>query len=415
MSPRAAPAWTGIVIGLLTGLLIGCFWLLGRDGDGPATGDDPGGDSTGVEQPAVVRPAATDTSAAPADLQQDRRNAIVLASETVAPAVVSINVIDHRRVSQATAPPMLERAFPGLFPRREFTQHVQNLGSGFIVSEDGYVISNHHVIAGGDEIVVTLADGRQFRGTVQDSIPTFDLSLIRLQGAADLPVARLSDDTRLFIGEWAIAIGSPFGYLLADTQPTVTVGVISALNRDIKHRGQGDTERTYLGMIQTDAAINPGNSGGPLINARGEVIGVNTFIFSRSGGSVGVGFAVPVSRVRMLLEEVRQYGRFRQAYTGLIGTMLSPAIAWRAGLERTEGFIIGAVAHGSPAEGAGLRIGDVLLSINGQPLRTQDNVVRLIYEVRVGTQFEFVAERDGETFRGAWVCAEAPRAGATGQ
>ena len=412
MIDRNTPVWTGVVIGLLLGLLAGTVWLFLREraanagpeimaAAGPGTraqpagydSDDGGGGGT-----------SGGSSAEP--IGSGRRTAIVKATEMVAPAVVSINVIEHRTYVRSTAPPgfeLLERMYPGLFPRREFRQNIQSLGSGVIVSEDGYVLTNHHVVEDADEVIVTLSDGRQSAGQIVDVVPQYDLALVKIEGE-NLPVAAMAAGNRLYIGEWAIAIGSPFGYLLADTQPTVTIGVISALNRDIKRT---DRSRTYLGMIQTDAAINPGNSGGPLVNANGEVIGINTFIFSESGGSVGIGFAVPIERAQWLINEVREHGRFRQAYSGLKFQKLTPNLVRAFNLDNPVGFIVLEVSEDSPAWKAGLRVGDIIRKINGVPLDTRDTVTRLIYEAKVGTQLEFEAERDGEFFGGAIVLEEA--------
>jgi serine protease Do len=329
----------------------------------------------------------------------------------VAPAVVSINVIEHRTYRRSTAPrgfEFLERMYPGMFPHREYLLPVQNLGSGVIVSDDGYILTNHHVVEDADEIVVILSDGRQFTGHLLEVVPQYDLALVQIEGE-DLPVATMAAADYLHIGEWAIAIGSPFGYLLADTQPTVTVGVVSALNRDIKRAdsSRSGSGRTYLGMIQTDAAINPGNSGGPLVNADGEIIGINTFIFTESGGSIGIGFAVPIKRAKWLIDDVRKYGHYRQAYAGLYFNKLTSSLMQGLGITDPVGFIVTEVDHDSPAERAGLQVWDIIRKINGVPLDTRDTVTRLIHEAKVGTRLEFAAERDGEPFSGVIVLEEA--------
>jgi serine protease Do len=418
MSMRSAPGWTGAVIGMLLGLLVGVTVLFVRERLAHADVEAGGGRTaaaTGAETHAADRTGAPvvstvdpdDEGSSPADVDVSRRNALVLATEHVAPAVVSINVIQHRTYRYRNLD-VWERFFPGMIPRREFRQDVQGMGSGFIVSHDGYVLTNDHVVEGADEIIVTLSDGRQFQASVLEEVQRYDLALLQLDcGDAELPVASLGHSDDLYIGEWAIAIGSPFGYLLADTQPTVTVGVISALNRDIKREDQG--QRYYLGMIQTDAAINPGNSGGPLVNARGDVIGINTFIFTESGGSIGIGFAVPIERAHWLIDEVTQYGRYRSAYSGLAFQQLTPNLVRAFGLEDPVGFIVLEVEQGSPAWKAGLRVRDIIRSINGVVLKDRDTVTRLVYEAKVGTELEFVAERDGEQFVGVIRLEEMPR------
>ncbi len=424
MSMKSAPTWTGVIIGLLFGMLVGAAWYIGGGSDQAAAPDSVavaasaagGGVSaqaaTTVSDSAAVGNGSDAVSGlgSVAGIGSGRRNAIVRATEMVAPAVVSINVIQHRTVTRSLAPRGMEfwdRFYPGLFPRRQLQQDVSSLGSGVIVSADGYVVTNTHVVEGGDEVLVTLNDGRRFVAQIIETVSNWDLALLKIEGE-DLPAARLAvDQDDLFIGEWAIAIGSPFGYLLADTQPTVTVGVISAMNRDIKQSSGG---REYLGMIQTDAAINPGNSGGPLVNGEGEVIGINTFIFTESGGSIGLGFAVPIQRARWVLEDVRRYGYYRQVYSGLVMQMLSEPLMQALELKGDPtGFVVREVVEGSPAWKAGLRVYDVLRSIDGVPLKDKATIDRLVYEATVGTSLHYVAERDGEEFSGTIVLEEAPR------
>jgi serine protease Do len=410
---KGAPIWTGVVIGLLLGLLLGSFWLVMRERQtAPALAAGPAAAVPDSEvsraAPVVVLPPASAGGDSDSALRQGRRTAIVAATEKVAPTVVSINVIEHRTVRRSMAPPgfeMWERFYPGLFSSREYRQDVQSFGSGFIVSADGYVVTNFHVVEDADEIVVTLSDGRQFEASVLETVPGYDLALLKIEGD-DFPVCSLASSRDLQTGEWAIAIGSPFGYLLADTQPTVTVGVISALNRDIKQTEGG---RNYLGMIQTDAAINPGNSGGPLVDADGQVVGINTFIFTQSGGSIGIGFAVPIDRARWLIEEVRRYGRYRQPYSGIELQKLSPRIVRALGLNDPVGFIVRDLVEGSPAWKAGLRVGDIVRKINGVPLDTRDTVIRLVYEAKVGTRLRLEAERDGNPFTAEVVLEEMQR------
>jgi len=411
----AAPSWTGLVIGLLIGLLAASVWLFLRE-RGVRAGEYADQTLTVTEQPSgEVIPVADGTQAAVSSPTADfdpvtsgRRTAIVQATEAVADAVVSINVLQHR-VYRSRNMEIWERFFPGMFPRREFYQDVQSLGSGFIITADGYLVSNYHVVADAVEIIVTLSDGREFTAELIETVPRHDLALMKIDGE-DLPVAPLADRGDLQIGEWAIAIGSPFGYLLADTQPTVTVGVISALNRDIKsnnpYPGQ---EQVYLGMIQTDAAINPGNSGGPLVTADGRVIGVNTFILTESGGSIGIGFAVPIARVHWLIDEVLNYGRYREPYVGVAVQPLSPNLIRALGLQDPVGCVVREVEEGSPAWKAGLRVWDVIREIDGVPLEDFDAITRLWYEAKVGTELVFVAEREGERFRGRIEVAESPR------
>jgi len=400
-----APVWTGIAMGVLLGLLLGAAYIIGwRSAPrAVATGE-------GLRDTIVVREVVEPGSSAAVDT--GRRNAIVRATERVSPAVVSINAIQHRTVTRSLVPrgwEYFERFYPGMFPRRAFRQDLSNLGSGVVVSDDGFILTNVHVVENADEIVVALNDGRQYAARVLETVPTWDLALVQLvEPPGDLPVATLADpDEQLHIGEWAIAIGSPFGYLLADTQPTVTIGVISALNRDIK--STSSEGQAFLGMIQTDAAINPGNSGGPLVNARGEVIGINTFIFTESGGSIGLGFAVPIARAQWIIREVREFGYFRRAYVGFGIVEVNDLIAQSLNLPRTDGFVVRDVIAGSPADKAGLQPYDVIISINGVALDDADTFNRLVYEAKVGTQLAFTAYREAEEFSGTIVLEEDPR------
>ena len=400
-----APVWTGIVIGVLFGLLLGAAYVIGWRSAPRAQGA-----GEAVRDTIVVREIVESGSAD--GVESGRRSAIVRATERVSPAVVSINAIQHRTVTRSLVPrgwEYFERFYPGMFPQRAFRQDLSNLGSGVVVSADGFVLTNVHVVENADEIVVALHDGRQYSARVLEVVPTWDLALIQLESPPeDLPVATLAGaDDVLFIGEWAIAIGSPFGYLLADTQPTVTIGVISALNRDIK--STSSEGQAFLGMIQTDAAINPGNSGGPLVNSHGEVIGINTFIFTESGGSIGLGFAVPIARALWIIREVRDFGYFRRAYVGFGIVEVNELIAQSLSLPSTDGFVVRDVIAGSPAAKAGLQPYDVIITINGVALNDADTFNRLVYEAKVGTQLEFTAYREGEAFAGTIVLEEDPR------
>ncbi len=389
---------SGILIGLLFGALLGGALLGYRYGywGGPAenpessyeSGQKPGSGVT--ENNGGNGTSMGDRITAGNDIYNQRTTAIVRATEQVAPAVVSINII--KQVAQNRDPGMEFMERLGFIPNHDYYSNVQAMGSGVIISSDGMVISNYHVIEGADQVIVTLSDGRQFAAELLETVPRYDLAILKIEGD-NLPVAHLADTNDIQIGEWAIAIGSPFGYLLADTQPTVTVGVISALNRDIR-RLEGE-RRTYLGMIQTDAAINPGNSGGPLVNIDGEVIGINTFIFSQTGGSVGIGFAVPAWRVRSVVEDIRQYGHYRESNLGFTLLVLSPGMIRSLGLSDPVGLMVYGVIPGSPAWVAGLRPKDILRKIGDVPVGDFDTVVRLTYDAQVGNELVFTAERDG--------------------
>jgi serine protease Do len=312
-----------------------------------------------------------------------RRNAIVQAAERVAPAVVSINVLRRERVmprslfEQMMLPPGAQREVTGL-------------GSGFIIHAEGLVVSNEHVVRGASQVVVTLPDGREFDADVVGTDELNDLAVlrIRLPQGETLPVAPLGDSDNLLIGEWVIAIGNPLGTLLSNTEPSVTVGVISAVGRNIIPAG-GEQRGYYLDMIQTDASINPGNSGGPLINAMGEVIGVNSSILSTGGGSEGLGFAIPIQRARTIVLDLVEDGRVRRSW---IGADVEPLRS--DGLRRAQEVRIAQIAAGSPAARAGLQPGMTVLAVGNRRIRGPLDWEAAVLGGRVGEPLE-VRVRNG--------------------
>ena len=413
--------WLGVLLGLAVGAAFG-YWLLevrsdaplfgghsGDQGNGQTTGQTSGqaNDQTSWQDSAQGGGQYEENLARPEfstqgeSLHEERSNAIVRATRVVAPAVVSINVVQQKAVRNPSME-LWERM--GLIPRREYYSEVQSMGSGVIVSSDGLVVTNQHVIADAVQVVVTLSTGQQYQAQLLESVARYDLAFLQIEGE-NLPYATLSDSDDLQIGEWAIAIGSPFGYLLADTQPTVTVGVISAQNRDIK---RAEREREYLGMIQTDAAINPGNSGGPLVNTAGEVVGINTFIFSESGGSVGIGFAVPSARVLNVIREIQEFGHYREFSLGFTLQRLTPGMVNYLRLDDPIGFLVVYILQDGPAWKANLRPRDILREVAGQKLTSADVLYRLIYEASVGDKLPFTAERDGKVWNGEILIEETP-------
>ena len=324
--------------------------------------------------------------AQPASIDETRRNAIVRAAERVGPAVVSVNVVATQIVRSRSF--FDDPFFGGMFGPRERLRQVEGLGSGFIISQDGYIVTNQHVVVGATQIVVTLMDGRQLPAELVAADEVTDLAVLKVEGG-NLPVAPLGSSDDLMIGEWAIAIGNPFGYLLADRNPSVTVGVISALGRDIR-RGQGENgEQVWSNMIQTDAAINPGNSGGPLVNSAGEVIGVNSFIFSRSGGSIGLGFAIPIDRAKRALADIVEFGSIRRPWTGLHVSTETPPGNGRL----SAGVIVTRVDPGSPAAAAGLREGDLLVEAEGEPIGSALDWEGRVLDMPSGGSVDLVIQR----------------------
>lgn len=241
-----------------------------------------------------------DRAKASQEIACQRNNAITQAVKDVEPAVVSVNVIKTEVVRGSYNP----FGFPfGDFFGVPMQRQVQSIGSGIIFNSEGHIITNAHVVSGATQIKVVLPDAREFDAKLLGIDESGDIAVLKIEGK-DLPVAKLGTSGDLIIGEWAIALGNPYGFLMNDTNPSVAVGVISAVNRNF---GQRQDSKVYKNMIQTDAAINPGNSGGPLVNINGEVIGINTFIVSESGGSIGIGFALPIDRVKKVAKELILY------------------------------------------------------------------------------------------------------------
>ena len=300
-------------------------------------------------------------------VDQSRRTAIVTSAARVSPSVVSVNVQGRRRVQQSPF---------DMFFAPDGEQQVQGFGTGFVVRADGVIITNQHVVDGADRIVVTLTDGTDVPATLVGEDATTDIAVLRVNRTG-LPVAPLGSSNDLMIGEWVVALGNPYRFLLSNVEPTVTAGVVSAVGRNILPTG--DQPGLYLDMIQTDAAINPGNSGGPLANALGQVVGVNASIFSSSGGSIGLGFAIPIERAMRVTEEILRRGEMHRAWTGI-----EVAGARQMQLSRSEGLRIDAVATGSPAAIAGLKAGDVMVLANGQRMRTWLDWEAVKLDVAVG-------------------------------
>jgi serine protease Do len=327
-------------------------------------------------------------------VQASRRNAIVVAAENVGPAVVSINVMQTQLV-RARNPLFSDDFWNDFFFPRSYRREVQSLGSGFIVSEMGHILTNEHVVRDGEKITVSLEDGRELEATLLGSDRTMDLAVLQVE-ADDLPVAPIGTSRGLMIGEWVIAIGNPFGYLLDDTQPTVTVGVISAVDRDIKLAKLDDV--IYADMIQTDASINPGNSGGPLVNSRGEVIGVNTFIFTKGGGSLGIGFAIPIERAKRVYNEILRYDKVLKPWVGIHPQDLTPSLRRGLNLEEggeRDGVIVADVDPGSPADQVGIHRGDVITRINGESIRSAQDWEGILLDARVDEELDLEVYRDG--------------------
>jgi serine protease Do len=327
-----------------------------------------------------TRASAAQSAPSQTALSASRRTAIVDAVIRVTPAVVSIRAQARRQVLETPG-------FFDFFIPREREQAYESFGTGFAIRPDGYVVTNQHVVGGADSITVSLPDGSEFSATLVGEDPTTDIAVLRI-ARRDLPVPAMGRSTDLLVGEWTVALGNPYAYLLGNSEPTVTAGVVSATGRNILP--SREQSGLYLDMIQTDAPINPGNSGGPLANALGEVIGVNSSIFTRSGESVGLGFAIPIERALRVADELIRNGSVRRAWTGLDVAGPASMRQWK----QQGGVAVTRVAPDGPAARAGLREGSVLVEANGRALRNFLDWEAAKLDLRVGDAVE-VTIRDG--------------------
>ena len=320
-------------------------------------------------------------SVAPSQAAAAGRQTLAQAARAAAPAVVSITA--------SKAPPRSAREqgrFFGLpFGSREADLRPQlGLGSGVIISADGVLLTNNHVVAGASDIEVLLSDGRQARATLVGADPETDVAVLRIQ-LDKLPVIALGDVRSLQVGDPVLAIGNPF-----NVGQTVTSGIVSALGRN--QLGIN----TFENFIQTDAAINPGNSGGALTDGNGNLVGINTAIYSQSGGSMGIGFAIPVSLARNVMEQIIRTGSVTRGWIGVEVQEITPELAESFGLPSVEGALIAGVMRGSPADKAGILPGDVLLAIDGKKVKDAENMLELIAALRPGDTGAFALRRDGK-------------------
>jgi len=319
--------------------------------------------------------------------------------EQVGPSVVNIRTLEKVRPSTPGAggqdeemQELFRRFFgvpmpnaPRQSPRQnrpEQEAQPRGVGSGFILSADGYIMTNAHVVEGADEVMVTLTDKREFKARIVGADKRTDVAVVKIQ-ATGLPAVKVGDVSRLRVGEWVMAIGSPFGL-----ENTVTAGIVSAKQRDT-----GD----YLPFIQTDVAINPGNSGGPLINMRGEVVGINSQIYSRSGGFMGISFAIPMDEAMRVSEQLRSSGRVSR---GRIGVQIAPVtkeVAESIGLGKAQGVLVRGVEEGSPAEKAGIEAGDIITRFDGKPIEKPADLPRAVGNTKPGSQVALTVFRRGAT------------------
>ncbi len=324
-------------------------------------------------------------------ISNSRRNAITRTVAQASPAIVGINVIEVRQY-RAWTPWGEDPFFRQFFGDRVYSQRVQELGSGFVISTDGYIVTNDHVAGNAKEITVTLTSGEKYKAELVGTDPVTDVALLKIEGK-NLPFLKLGNSDDVITGEWVIALGNPFGLFDISDKPTVTVGVVSAIGMNLRSQDN----RVYRGMIQTDAAINSGNSGGPLVNSLGEVIGVNAVIFTPNQGNIGLGFAIPINRVKSVLAELKRSGKIDREYTtGLEVQPVDARVARYFGLDKAEGVIISDVRRGSAAERAGFKPGDIILEVNGEEISDESSLVAIVDDARVGDVLRVKVRREGK-------------------
>jgi Do/DeqQ family serine protease len=380
----------GALIALLVAIAAGSGWVLHS-----------------VLPLAGERPRASSKPALTASHAESLQAGFVGVAEHVRPAVVNLGTIQKARPSRAPGPqpgrddPFFQEFFKQFFGPEgpgggsEFRR--PGLGSGVIFDKRGLVLTNFHVVKGADEVTVKLSDKREYRGQILGTDPKTDLAVIRFQPDHELTVATLGNSEALRVGEWAIAIGNPFGL-----DQTVTVGVISAT-------GRSDVGvATYENFIQTDASINPGNSGGPLLNFKGEVIGINTAIFSQSGGSIGIGFAIPINMVKRVVDQLVDKGKVVRGWLGVSLQPLSPELAESLGATSKQGAVVASSMPGSPAAAAGLLQNDVILAFDKTPVEDYHHFQRLTAETRAGSKVVLQVLRKKQKIEVSVTVAEAP-------
>ena len=312
--------------------------------------------------------------------------------ENASPAVVNISTKQTQPMRNAQAqmpdlegiPPMFRDFFEHGMPQQpERQRETQSLGSGFIISEDGYVLTNNHVVADADEIMVRLPDRSEMQAKLIGADPRSDVALLKIEGDG-LPTVKIGKSEDLKSGEWVVAIGSPFGF-----DHTVTAGVVSATGRSLPNE-------SYVPFIQTDVAINPGNSGGPLFNLKGEVVGINSQIFTRSGGFMGLSFAIPIDVAMDVANQLREDGKVSRGWLGVVIQEVNKDLAESFGLERPAGALVAQVMDGGPGAKGGLKVGDVILEVNGESIDMSSDLPHLIGSMKPGSEAKLLVVRDGE-------------------
>ncbi|MBI2430152.1 MAG: trypsin-like peptidase domain-containing protein [Ignavibacteriales bacterium] len=330
------------------------------------------------------------------EISKSRQNAITKAVELVSPTVVGINVIEVREYRDPFANFFgNDPFFRQFFGNRNYRQEVKGLGSGFIISPDGYVLTNDHVAGNAKEITVTLTNGKKYQADIIGTDDVSDVCLIKItpEKGETFPFVKLGNSDNVIIGEWTIAFGNPFGLFDNIDKPIVTVGVVSAKGMNLNVDGN----RSYRGLIQTDAVINSGNSGGPLLNADGEVIGINTLIYTGgvSQAYIGYGFAIPINRVKPIVDELQRKGKVeRNFWTGMEIRPVDAQIARYFSLKQAQGVIVSDIKKNSPADRAGVQVADIIVEINGERIVDESRLISVMQDSRAGDLWKMKIYRD---------------------
>ncbi|WP_152221068.1 DegQ family serine endoprotease [Pseudomonas sp. SCB32] len=320
-------------------------------------------------------------------------------AEKASPAVVNISTtqkLPDRSGAQMgipdldNLPPGLREFFERSIPRgqgqgqapRGQQREAQSLGSGFIISDDGYILTNNHVVADADEILVRLSDRSEHKAKLVGADPRSDVAVLKIE-AKNLPTLKLGDSDKLKVGEWVLAIGSPFGF-----DHSVTAGIVSAKGRSLPNEN-------YVPFIQTDVAINPGNSGGPLLNLQGEVVGINSQIFTRSGGFMGLSFAIPIDVAMNVADQLKKGGKVSRGWLGVVIQEVNKDLAESFGLDKPSGALVAQLVEDGPAAKGGLQVGDVILSLNGQTINESADLPHLVGNMKPGDKAALEVIRDG--------------------
>ncbi len=368
-----------VLLVLTTGLVIGKYFMKGND-------------SNQAQNITQVQNKIDENNK---NISESRETAITRAVKKVSPAVVGINVEEVREVqdpfSMFDNDPFFKQFFGNRAPQK---QVIKELGSGYIISPDGYILTNDHVAGNATKISVTMTNGETIEAKLIGSDKNSDVALLKIN-KSNLEYVKLGNSDDVIIGEWVVALGNPFGLFEINDKPTVTVGVVSATNMKVNAEGT----RVYKDMIQTDASINAGNSGGPLVNADGDVIGMNTIIFTGGGyssGSIGVGFAISINRVKKIMEDIKANGKIDRSFNvGFRIQAIDDRIAKYLKLDKITGVVVTDVQKGSLSDNAGLKAEDVILEANGQKIQTEQDLLFVVNDLRTGDTLKLKIIRSG--------------------